>query len=203
MKTALPYATACVLSAVFGVTTASAESEATIPDHVRAFGGYEQVIVRTDRPQKLADLVGAADLVVEASAAVGAAFLDRSETHIYTDYRFKLRSIIENRKDTGLLRPGDEIVVRRESGTVTIDGRHATTIENDFPAFAHGESYVLFLKRSSDRLYTVVAGPLGAFAAGDYIVPVAASLHPEQAPWPASPRDQFFGEMRALLKFSN
>jgi hypothetical protein len=203
MKTSILRATACVLTALLSGAAARAASEMTIPEHVHEFGGYEQVIVRSDKPQKLVDLLSAADLVVEASAAVAPAFLDRSATHIFTDYPFTVTTIIQNRKEAGLLRTGHVIVVRRESGTVMIDGRAATTIENDFPPFANGESYVLFLKLSKDKVYTVVAGPLGAFTASEYVAPVAASLHGDAAPWPASPRDQFFGELRALLKFTN
>ena len=202
MKTSAVRATAWLLFASVS-SAAHAADHPSIPEQVREHGEFERMIVRVEKPTKLADLVGASDLVVEASARSAQAFLDKSETHIYTDYRFTMNSIVQNRRQPGLLSAGQEIVVRRESGTVTIDGRPATSIESDFPAFEAGQSYVLFLKHSSkDGVYTVVAGPLGAFNSGEQVVPLATAAD-ASVPWPASPRDTFLGELRALLKFSN
>ena len=188
-------------AAVCGTSVAA---EVSIPQQLRQLGAFERIIVRTDKPLNLADLVGAADLVVEASAAGAAAFLDNSEAHIYTDYSFTVTTIFQNRRQPGLLRPGQQIVVRRESGTVTIEGRAATSIENGFPPFEAVTSYLLFLRQwPKADAYATVAGPMGAWTSGDQIVPLGSGLMHGDTPWTAARRDVFLGELRALLRFTN
>jgi hypothetical protein len=132
VRTALVTASlTCALGAA-----AAAEREASIPSQLREAGSFERIIVATDRPVVLADLVGAADLVVEASAAARRSYLDADEANIYTDYSFTLNEIMKNRRRSGLLKAGHSIVVRRESGTVVINGLRATTLENGFGPFA-------------------------------------------------------------------
>jgi hypothetical protein len=176
----------------------AAEREPSIPVQLREAGSFERIIVTTDRPVVLADLVGTADLVVEGSAVAHRTYLDAGEAHIYTDYAITITDIMKNRRRPGLLKAGHTIVVRRESGTVTIDGLRATTIENGFPPFAENGRYVLFLKELGDRFYSVLAGGRGAFEAGDHIAPMLEGGALAQP----SPRQAFFGEMRALLKFT-
>jgi hypothetical protein len=186
---------ACSMSII-----AAAEREASIPLQLREAGSFERIIVTTDKQVVLADLVGMADLVVEGSAVAHRSYLDAGEAHIYTDYAFTITDIMKNRRRPGLLKAGQSIVVRRESGTVMIDGLHATTIENGFPAFAENGRYVLFLKELGGlNTYGVLAGGHGAFEAGDRIAPMLAADGTSVQPLP---RQTFFGEMRALLKFS-
>ena len=183
---------ACSMSII-----AAAEREPSIPLQLHEAGSFERIIVSTDKPVVLADLVGTADLVVEASAVVHRTYLDAGEAHIYTDYAFTITDILKNRRRPGLLKAGHHILVRRESGTVMIDGLRATSIENGFPPFADNGRYVLFLKELVDQnAYAVVAGGRGAFEAGDHIAAMT------DAPVQPVARQAFFGEMRALLKFS-
>ena len=194
VRTALVTASlACSMSII-----AAAEREPSIPLQLRDAGSFERIIVTTDKPVVLADLVGAADLVVEGAAVAHRSYLDAGEAHIYTDYAFTITDILKNRRRPGLLKAGHSIVVRRESGTVTIDGLRATTTENGFPPFANNGRYVLFLKELGDQAYGVLAGGRGAFEAGDHIAPMLTGPAPAQP----SPRQAFFSEMRALLKFS-
>ena len=186
---------ACSMSII-----AAAEREPSIPLQLREAGSFERVIVTTDRPVVLADLVGTADLVVEGSAVAHRSYLDADEAHIYTDYAFTISDIMKNRRRPGLIKAGQSIVVRRESGTVVINGLRATTIENGFAPFADNGRYVLFLRELGDHnAYGVLGGGRGAFEAGDHIAPMLA---PGGAPVLPLPRQAFFGEMRALLKFS-
>ncbi len=179
---------------------AAAESP-SIVSHVRQTGGFERIIVNTDKPMHLGDLVRGADLVVEGSAVALRSFLDSTETHIYTDYTFTLHDIVKNRTRPGVLLTGSTIVVRRESGTVSIDGIPATTIENDFPAFSEGGRYVLFLNESRDEnTWVVLGGGRGAFGAAADISPLASMSLDRSTQ--AAPRDKFLGEVRALLKFT-
>jgi hypothetical protein len=193
VRTALVTASlACSMSII-----AAAEREPSIPLQLHEAGSFERIIVSTDKPVVLAELVGTADLVVEASNVAHRTYLDAGEAHIYTDYAFTIADIMKNRRRPGLLKAGHPIVVRRESGTVMIDGLRATTIENGFPPFADHGRYVLFLKELADQnAYGVVAGGRGAFEAGDHISPMM------DAPVQPLARQAFFGEMRALLKFS-
>jgi hypothetical protein len=178
----------------------SAASDPSIAVQARAAGGFERIIVSTDRPLVLADLTRAADLVVEASTAAERTYLDGSETHIYTDSHFTVHAIVKNRWEPGL-REGGSILVRRESGTVLIDGVPATTIENDFPPFTSESRYILFLKEIPDeKAYVVVGAGRGAFTTGSVIAPMASAT--EGASQPVS-REAFFGELRALLKFTH
>ena len=185
-------ALACSMSIV-----AAAEREPSIPLQLHEAGSFERIIVSTDKPVVLADLVGTADLVIEGSAVAQRSYLDAGEAHIYTDTAFTITDIMKNRRRPGMLKAGHHILVRRESGTVIIDGLRATTIENGFPPFADNGRYVLFLKELGDQnAYGVVGGGRGAFEAGDHITPMMdASVQPVA-------RQAFFGEMRALLKFS-
>jgi hypothetical protein len=199
MKTLQTGSIATVLICAFGVA-AAAEREPSIPVQLRESGSYERMIVATDKPVLLADLVGGADLVVEGFLAAQRSFLDSDEAHIYTDSSFTLTGIVKNRRRPGLMKAGHSIVVRRESGTVVVDGLRATTIENGFPPFAEKGRYLLFLKETTEpNTYVVIAGGSGAFEAGDDIAPMLSL--PGAAPR-ALPRQSFFGEMKALLKFS-
>ena len=193
VRTALVTASlACSMSIIAG-----AEREPSIPLQLREGGSFERIIVTTDRPVVLADLVGTADLVVEGSSVARRSYLDTDEAHIYTDYAFTITDILKNRRRPGLIKAGQSIVVRRESGTVVINGLRATTIENGFPPFAENGRYVLFLKELGDlNTYGVLGNGRGAFEAGDHIAPMLA------AGGTPVPRQAFLGEMRALLKFS-
>ena len=198
-KTLRTASVATALVWCFGAVQA-AEREPSIPAHLREYGSYERIIVTTDKPVQLADLVGAADLVVEAFPVAHRSYLDSGQSHIYTDYAFTLTEIMKNRRRPGLLKAGHSIVVRRESGTVVVDGLRATTIENGFPSFSQNGRYLLFLKEAEDpNTYVVLAGGRGAFEAGDRIAPM---LSMPDAPRHGLPRQAFFGEVKALLRFS-
>lgn len=180
--------------------TLRAESDGSIPGDVRAYGAFERIIVSTDKPYRLADLAGAADLIVEGSPIAERSYLDSTGTHIYTDYAFAVQSILKNRWEPGL-RPSRTVVIRREMGTVMVDGVAATTVENGFAPFVRNGTYFLFLKElPSGGGYGVIAGGQGAFEAAAEMVPMAplpgdGSTHPV-------PREAFLGEVRALLKFT-
>jgi hypothetical protein len=181
------------------VATVQAEGDVSIPAYLRDNGSYEQIIVSTDKPVLLADLVGAADLVVEAFPVAQRSYLDSGEAHIFTDYAFTVTEIVKNRRRPGLLKAGHSIVVRRGSGSVVINGLRATTIENGFPQFTQNSRYLLFLKEASDQnAYVVIAGGQGAFQGGDEIAPMLVT----DAPQRALPRQAFFSEVKALLKFT-
>jgi hypothetical protein len=191
---------AALVAAVAVPETARA-GEATTPiaAFVGATGAFERMIVTTDKPLELGDLVRSADLIVEASPSAVRSFLAGRTPGIFSDYTFTLHDIIKNRRKPGLLLPGGSILVRRESGTVTMDGVTATSIENDFPAFGGGQRYLLFLKESQDDVYVVVGSGRGAFDSAAEIAPLAMLADQSCR---RAPRERFLGEIRALLKFT-
>ena len=54
--------------------------EGSIPQQLRSAGSFERVIVTSYEPLQLADLVGAADVIVEASTPGGRSFLAQNDT---------------------------------------------------------------------------------------------------------------------------
>jgi hypothetical protein len=173
----------------------------SIQQQLQSDGAFERIVVTETRPMQLSELVRA-DLVVEASAESARAFLN--DTDIYTDYTFKVQSLIKNLQRPDL-RIGGLITVRRASGVVTVDGRKAVSHENGFPLFAQSERYILFLKENSrEHVYEVFGGSEGSFIADtERVTPVAINLPDETAPRQPISRLTFFGEMRALLKFAS
>jgi hypothetical protein len=197
---------AVALMIVLGATVLSGQQplDTSIPQQLRAAGSFERVIVTSYEPLQLADLVGQADLIVEASTAGGRSFLGQNDTEIYTDYPFQVYSVIKNSLSPEL-RVGHTITVRRNSGTVTVDGRSAVSTENDFPLFERNERYILFLTkpRSGDGAYLVYGGPQGAFTLRDRVKQMSTVLNEWSNKHSEVGSGAFVDELRALLKFSS
>jgi hypothetical protein len=194
---------AVTLLAMFGAAAPSAYDEASIPQQLRQTGSFERVIVSSYEPLQLADLVGRADLIVEASTPGGRSYLTPNGNDIYTDFVFDVQTIIKNVQDPDL-RVGRAIVVRRDSGSVVIEGRTAVAQENDFPLFDRNDHYILFLtKPRGENAYVVVGGPQGAFSLREGAKQVAIELGDWSNKHGVVARAAFLDELRALLKFSS
>lgn len=63
---------------------------------------------------------------------------------LFTDYRFKLESVLKNTAGNQL-ENGGEIIVTRPGGQTTIHGRNAQVRIVNFPLFVIGHRYLLFL----------------------------------------------------------
>jgi len=174
----------------------------SIRQQLQETGAFERIVVDAGQPLQFADLVARADLVVEASTAGGRAYLN-GDTDIYTDYTFTVHAVIKNLRRPDL-RSGQAIIVRRDSGVIDVDGRTAASYENGFPSFNANEHYILFLKDADrDHVYAVFGGVQGAFNAdSEQITPVAIAMTDTVEPAHPVPRSVFFGEVRALLRFS-
>ena len=107
--------TTIVTSLATVALSAQQPGELSIPQQLKATGGFERVIVTSYEPLQLADLVGQADVIVEASTMGGRSFLAQNDTEIFTDYPFQVHSVIKNSRSPEL-RVGHTIVVRRNSG---------------------------------------------------------------------------------------
>jgi len=176
--------------------------EGSIPQQLRSAGSFERVIVTSYEPLQLADLVGAADVIVEASTPGGRSFLAQNDTEIFTDYQFQVHSVIKNSTSPDL-RVGHTITVRRNSGAVVVDGRSAVAMENDFPLFERNERYILFLNKRGDGPYVVFGGPQGAFTLRDRVKQMSSVLNEWSNKHAETGDVAFIDELRALLKFSS
>jgi len=176
--------------------------EGSIPQQLRSAGSFERVIVTSYEPLQLADLVGAADVIVEASTPGGRSFLAQNATEIFTDSQFQVHSVIKNSTSPDL-RVGHTITVRRNSGAVVVDGRSAVAMENDFPLFERNERYILFLNKRGDGPYVVFGGPQGAFTLRDRVKQMSSVLNEWSNKHAETGDVAFIDELRALLKFSS
>jgi len=176
--------------------------EGSIPQQLRSAGSFERVIVTSYEPLQLADLVGAADVIVEASTPGGRSFLAQNDTEIFTDYQFQVHSVIKNSTSPDL-RVGHTITVRRNSVAVVVDGRSAVAMENDFPLFERNERYILFLNKRGDGPYVVFGGPQGAFTLRDRVKQMSSVLNEWSNKHAETGDVAFIDELRALLKFSS
>jgi hypothetical protein len=192
-----------VVTLLGAIASGQQPGDLSIPQQLRATGSFERVIVTSYEPLQLADLVGAADLIVEASTAGGRSFLGQNETEIYTDYPFQVHSVIKNSRSPEL-RVGNTITVRRSSGTVIVDGRAAVAQENDFPLFEKSERYILFLTRPrGENTYYVFGGPQGAFTLRDRVKQMSIELNDWTSKHGEVADGAFLDELRALMKFSS
>lgn len=198
---------ACLVSLAATSRVSAADDVPSVPtvsirQKLQEAGAFERIVVNADQPLQLADLVARADLVVEASAVAGRAFLN-GDTDIYTDYTFTVHALIKNPRRPDL-RSGQTITVRRDSGVIDVDGHTAASYENGFPAFNANEHYILFLKDDDrNHVYEVFGGAHGAFTAdSERITPVAIAMTDTVEAAQPIPRPIFFGELRALLKFA-
>ena len=183
--------------------SAQEPGDESIPQLLRESGSFERIIVTSYEPLQLADLVGSADVIVEASTPGGRSYLAQNDTEIFTDYQFQVHSVIKNARSPEL-RVGHTITVRRNSGTVIVDGHAAVAQENDFPLFERSEHYILFLtKPRGDNAYVVFGGPQGAFTLRDRVKQMSTELGDWSNKHDAVPNASFLDELRALLKFSS
>ena len=194
---------AVILFAMLATVAPSAHDDAAIPEQLRESGSFERVIISSYEPLQLADLVGRADVIVEASTRGGKLFLSATGSDIFTDYLFEVHTVIKN-SENPQLRVGNAVLVRRDSGTIVIDGRTAVAYENDFPLFNRDEHYILFLaKPRGESSYSVLGGPQGAFSLRDGVKQTALELGDWSNKHGLMARAAFLDELRALLKFSS
>ena len=135
-------------------------AQETLRDSVRRSGHIEQVVLNEYEPATMTDLVGKADLVVRVLVTGERARLAKGDTTIVTDYDAQVL-------DTLRLRAGNApatLVVTKPGGTAKVEGYLVTATERDFPPFALGEEYILFLAKASESgRFDVLYGGQGAF----------------------------------------
>jgi hypothetical protein len=187
-----------VLTLCIGFVLAQASS---LADLVRQHGPIEQILHREYGPADLPELVTASEIIARGRVMGLKSFERRrgSSAVILTDYTVDLIDVFHQR----LARPrqaGDQLVVRRDGGELTVKDILIRASVPDFPAWAIGEEYVLALREDpTTKLFVVVYGGQGAFQIGpDW---VARQVHhiqgetPEERPRQDLPVD----ELRSLV----
>lgn len=160
--TRTPHAFCAVLIALcmwFSVTTAAQE---TIPAMVRRGKGMvEGQILREFSPVGLPELAKDCDLVARVVVVDGRTRLSDDEQSMNSEYTLQ---VIDNLFSRRTLLPGENIIVRKPGGTITIDGYRFTMSESDFPSFEVTDEYILFLRFDpSTGQHVVPYGAQGAF----------------------------------------
>ena len=145
-----------LLLAALGAEPTSYTLQETIRDRVKRYGSLEVIVLKEYSPVDLPTLVAHADLVVRGVVTGSKSFL--TAEHVITDYSVQVLSLVRGEGVEGRV-----IVVRRDGGSVSIDGGKIDTRESDFPSFEITDEYVLFLKRAPEGYHVVSHGAQGAF----------------------------------------
>ena len=122
-------------------------------------------ILTSYAPATFEMLVAESHLIVVGTVTRGQTFLI-DNNHLFTHYDVTVDQVIKPAQPP--VTRGDTVVVRRAGGVTTLEGHNVVGEENDFPQFAVGTQYVLFLQRAEGGDYFwVTYGPQGAFQFGD------------------------------------
>jgi hypothetical protein len=132
-----------VLALCLGLIAAQAQS---LADMVRRHGSIELALTSDGGPVDLQELVKASEIIARGRVVGLKSFESRrgSSAVILTDYVVDVLDIFHQR----LARPrqaGDQIVLRRDGGELTVEGVLVRAYVPNFPAFEIGEEYVLVL----------------------------------------------------------
>jgi hypothetical protein len=132
----------------------------TIRELVKDHGISEQVIVTADLQLTPSALLSESDLVIRGVVRGRNDRLSSDGQLVLTDYAIEVVDAIHPLN--GWLRVQDVITVQRPGGVVNISGRTFVSRENEFPAFAFGEEYFLFLRQTAS-VFHIVGGTQGAY----------------------------------------
>jgi len=143
-----------------------AAAQQTMREQVLTMGVSEEIVVAEYPALSLNALTAAAGAVVHVAVRSQDTFLSSDGLSILTDYRVTVLNAVK--PSTGSpIDAGDVITIRRPGGVLSIEGRKVVSNENDFPPFAGGAEYVLFLKTDAGQPFEMLAGPQSAFRVRD------------------------------------
>jgi hypothetical protein len=143
-------------------------------------------------------LVAESDTIIIGTVTRGQTF--PSNDHILTHYDVTVDQVVKPARPP--LTRGDTVIVRRAGGATTLEGHNVVGEENDFPQFAVGTKYMLFLQRAErGNYFWVTYGPQGAFQFTDAGVRQVSEIF---GSWNRDrgtrvPLDSFIGEIRQSI----
>jgi hypothetical protein len=131
----------------------------TLRDQVR-LGATEIAIHNEYAPARnLGELIQESELIVR-----GLVISARSQAlneKIVTDFRVQVLDSIRARGNATV--EGAVITVRQPGGTVLVDGKTITAVDNQFPALLESDEYVFFLSKVSSDVYAAARGAQSVF----------------------------------------
>jgi hypothetical protein len=142
-----------------------AGAQHTIREQVRTMGVSEEIVVADYPSMPLSALTSAAGAVVHVAVRSSDTFLSSDGMAILTDYRVSVVDVLKDGESR--LDAGDVVTIRRIGGVLKVDGRTVFSSENQFPTFATGGEYLLFLKTDAGQPFEMLAGPQSAFRVND------------------------------------
>ncbi|RPH56188.1 MAG: hypothetical protein EHM89_15885 [Acidobacteria bacterium] len=154
-----------VLALCPGVMAAQAQS---LADMVRRHGPIELALIRDGGPVELHELVKASEIIARGRVVGLKSFESRqgSSAVIVTDYVVDVLDILHQQL-VPLRQAGDQIVVRRDGGELTVENVTVRAYVPDFPAWEIGEEYVLALREDpKTKTFAVMYDGQGAFRIG-------------------------------------
>jgi len=128
-----------------------------------------------------------ADAIIVAIPVKAETAITSGGDFLFTDSLFHVDSVTK-----GALEPGNDIVVTRPGGQLSLNGHSVRTEVSGFPQFQTGRSYLLFLKYLPD------SKSYQAFRVGSFtLAPVPAPIDASEAVPLAKSVDAFLTEVRA------
>jgi hypothetical protein len=146
----------------FTIAPSAAAGQETLRDAVRRQQGDVSSSIHIEyEPATTTDLVRTADLIARILIQGEKSYLSKDETKVLTDNSAQVLEPVRQRRIAAPLPPA--ITIRRQGGTIMLEGRKVHAFENDFPPFELGVEYIVFLKRESDGSFTLPYGAQSAF----------------------------------------
>jgi hypothetical protein len=138
----------------FTIAPSAAAGQETLRDAVRRQQGDVSSSIHIEyEPATTTDLVRTADLIARILIQGEKSYLSKDETKVLTDNSAQVLEPVRQRRIAAPLPPA--ITIRRQGGTIMLEGRKVHAFENDFPPFELGVEYIVFLKRESDGSFTL------------------------------------------------
>jgi hypothetical protein len=139
----------------------TAANQDTLRDRVRNQGDVSASIHVEYEPATTEDLVRSADLIALVLIQGEKPSLSQDGTKVVTDYEVQVLDPIRRRRAASHLPP--VITIRKQGGTVALEGHKVHFFENDFPPLELGVEYIVFIKREADGSFSFPYGGQSAF----------------------------------------
>lgn len=139
----------------------TAANQDTLRDRVRNQGDVSASIQVEYEPATTEDLVRSADLIARVLIQGEKPSLSQDGAKVVTDYEVHVLDPIRRKRAASQLPP--VITIRKQGGTVSLEGHKVHFFESDFPPLELGVEYIVFIKRDPDRSFSFPYGGQSAF----------------------------------------